>query len=365
LGLAADYGRRPSDVLAGTGCWVAAILLAALVALLAWRRPNPKWLGAAGIFVAALAPVLGIVPFRYQDISTVADRYAYLALLGPAWALALFVSGRRLPARAMALGGLCVLGCCSWHQQRFWHNTEALFTRALEVNPLSLPALTSLGDVYRVRGDFDRAQACLNRAIELIDSTGPQSEAKSFGAMAHYNLANVLADLGRTREAIDHYRRALAIDANFAKAHNNLGLALAAQGRPYEALDEYRQALRIKPANAKAHYNLGAALEQFGLRNEALSHYRQALRFDPRHADAWNNLANVQAALGRDDLAQPAYLEALRTDPHNYQAHYNLSLLLVRGGHYIKAREHLQRALEIQPRLEIAQRALDQLSRVR
>ena len=48
--------------------------------LLKYRR---GWIWAAlGIFAVALAPVLGLVPFGHQEISTVADRYLYPSMLG-------------------------------------------------------------------------------------------------------------------------------------------------------------------------------------------------------------------------------------------------------------------------------------------
>src|SRR2546430_17715385 len=50
-----------------------------------------------------LLPVLGLVPFGYQDISTVADRYAYPAMIGPALAVALLAE--KLPARIAIAAG--------------------------------------------------------------------------------------------------------------------------------------------------------------------------------------------------------------------------------------------------------------------
>ncbi|HEY5312147.1 MAG TPA: tetratricopeptide repeat protein [Pirellulales bacterium] len=355
-GLAADYGRQPDWVLAQPDCWLAPLLLIGLIALAVWRRPPAACWGAAGVFVAPLAPVLGFVPFVFQDISTVADRYAYLALLGPAWALTHWLSTRRRLAPAVAVAaGLLALGTCTWHQQQHWRNSNALFARAYAVNPRSISALVHLGEECRLRGQYDQALRYLQRAIH--------DEPRS--AVAYYNLANVRADQGLGNEAIAGFGRALALKPNFPKAHNNLGLVLAAQGRLNEAVAHYEQALRQKPASATAHYNLGDALERLGRLSEALDQDRAALRYDPLHADAWNNLGNVQAALGRDDQAEPAYLAALGIAPRNYQAHYNLGLLLVRRQRVGEAREHFRQALDLEPRLDIARRALAEIDRLR
>src|SRR5205823_4067631 len=81
--LGIDYGQRP-EVLLHRVLLVSAVATGVLVAIA--RR---RWLVAAAlIFVIALLPTLGLKPFVFQWLSTVADRYAYLALLGVAIAAA-------------------------------------------------------------------------------------------------------------------------------------------------------------------------------------------------------------------------------------------------------------------------------------
>ncbi|MEI8259797.1 MAG: tetratricopeptide repeat protein, partial [Deltaproteobacteria bacterium] len=46
-------------------------------------------------------------------------------------------------------------------------------------------------------------------------------------AMAHNNLANTLAEVGRLPEAITHYETALRLEPDYAEGHNNLASALA------------------------------------------------------------------------------------------------------------------------------------------
>jgi hypothetical protein len=49
---------------------------------------GPWLIVAFAVFVVALLPVLGLTPFNVQMISTVTDRYLYLAMLAPALAVA-------------------------------------------------------------------------------------------------------------------------------------------------------------------------------------------------------------------------------------------------------------------------------------
>src|SRR5262245_31448141 len=124
--LGPDYGRTPEVMLVqpwllcltGLGPW-------ALAVWLWYKRTRAPWLvAAAGVFVAGLLPNLGLVPFAFQAFSTVADRYMYIALLGPAFALAWGLAQSR--QRWLGVGSavvLGVLGIGSAWQTSYWHDT--------------------------------------------------------------------------------------------------------------------------------------------------------------------------------------------------------------------------------------------------
>ncbi len=59
---------------------------------------------------------------------------------------------------------------------------------------------------------------------------------------------------------MEHFRRAIELNPEFAEAHDNLGTTLAGCGRVDEAIAHYQRALEIDPGYAYAHYNLGLAL---------------------------------------------------------------------------------------------------------
>ena len=88
--LGPDYGRTPEVMLAQPWLLCLTGLVPWGLAVWLWyKRTRVPWLvAAAGVFVAGLLPNLGLVPFAFQAFSTVADRYMYIALLGPAFALA-------------------------------------------------------------------------------------------------------------------------------------------------------------------------------------------------------------------------------------------------------------------------------------
>jgi tetratricopeptide (TPR) repeat protein len=122
------------------------------------------------------------------------------------------------------------------------------------------------------------------------------------------------ADPGRWEDAIDAYRRVVALDPTYAAAWNNLGLLLHRMGRYDEARSAYRQALEQDTRCAEAAYNLGSLDEDGGDAEQAIGHYRQALALSPDYADAHFNLAAALARAGRNTEAVRHWQRYLELD---------------------------------------------------
>jgi tetratricopeptide (TPR) repeat protein len=111
------------------------------------------------------------------------------------------------------------------------------------------------------------------------------------------------SDPAQWEDAIDAYRRVVAIDPSYAAAWNNLGLLLHRLGRYEEARAAYSSALRASAACAEAAYNLGSLSEDTGDVDEAIRCYGRALDVSPDYADAHFNLAGALSRAGRGDEA--------------------------------------------------------------
>jgi predicted O-linked N-acetylglucosamine transferase (SPINDLY family) len=134
-------------------------------------------------------------------------------------------------------------------------------------------------------------------------------------ANAQIRLGITLQEQGRIDEAIDCYRKVLALRPAFPDAHFNLGNAYKDQGRLEEAIASYERAVALAPDFPAAQVNLGSALMQRGRHQEAVACFRKALALEPKLAEAWFNLgiasfqagdlASAKAALAKYLLAQP------------------------------------------------------------
>ena len=137
-------------------------------------------------------------------------------------------------------------------------------------------------------------------------------------------------DPAQWKDAIDAYRRVVAIDPSYAAAWNNLGLLLHRMGRYEEAREAYDAAVHQDPECAEAAYNLGSLAEDQGNGEAAIAHYRRALEVSPDYADAHFNLAAALARTGHS-------VDAIR--------HWQRYLQLDSGSPWAKiARAHLELA---------------------
>jgi hypothetical protein len=146
--------------------WIAAgwllLVVAVTVGLAAQRRRWPVvWLGWV-FYLVALAPTIGLVPV---GIHVVADRYAYLALLG----IMVAVSAVVVPLARMSLlvGLVGVLGVLTMQRTAVWRDTGTLFESVLAENPDSLPAHINLSVWYRQRGRHEEAIAHAQAVVRL------------------------------------------------------------------------------------------------------------------------------------------------------------------------------------------------------
>ncbi len=119
----------------------------------------------------------------------------------------------------------CFVEACAAEDRADAAEAEALYRRALDIDPGLAAAMTNLGNLRHRAGDLAEARALYEQA--LAHDPG-QTEAR-------YNLGNLLDDSGETELAIAELRRVCQAAPEFADAHYNLGLALARVGGASQA----------------------------------------------------------------------------------------------------------------------------------
>jgi protein O-mannosyl-transferase len=243
--LSIDYARTPLRVWMDH-LWLADAWIPLVGFLVLWlRRRNWRQpIVAAVISFAAVLPILGLIPFDQQRYSTVADRYFYLAMLGPALFIAWVMTRISRPMAwffalilIFAMAGLTIV------QLHAWKNTDALAAHVLAIDPNS-----TVGNKIK--------------AAEL-SRTGHPREAIPFYQAAmirnpddadlHLNLANAFYHSGEYQRAIPEYEAAIDLPSNFRiRAMIDLGWAYVKSGQPAKGEREFERILQIDPYNPEA-----------------------------------------------------------------------------------------------------------------
>lgn len=137
---------------------------------------------------------------------------------------------------------------------------------------LSLPARADeLSEVTRLH-HAGQSAAALERADRTL-------AAHPKDAQMRFLKSVILADLGRTSEALALLQQMVQDYPELAEPHNNLAALYAASGDYGKSRAELEETIRLNPAYAPAHENMGDVLAVL-----AGQSYAKALRLEPASA---------------------------------------------------------------------------------
>jgi tetratricopeptide (TPR) repeat protein len=315
--LCVDYGRTPAWLMSHAWSYLTWIVPAVLV----WiayrrrrRRPN-TWLGAL-LFLAFLLPTLGVVPFAYQAYSTVADRYAYLALIGVGLMIsdALEELKRRTAALRVAAVLFLVLAILSFRQGRHWSTSSAFLRHTVDVNPTAGFAFNNLGDIELANGDLTAALADYKACVEREPTR----------TKAYINLAEVYTALNQPAEAERAVAQAMAMPDITADDLSNLGIVLMKMNRPDRALEALSRAVQLGPRSPTYLFNQANALAAVGQFDQAEAVFRRCIEVAPTLAGAHTGLGIVLAETQRLSDAVAEFRTAVHLQPNDPAALDNL-----------------------------------------
>ncbi len=223
------------------------------------------------------------------------------------------------------------------------------FSRAASLAPEMVEPRLQRARLLVRRGMPNEAAA----GIEAVLTASPQ-HARA------WELAGMVAfDRGLLDEAEADFTRAITLDPDLASCYAHLGAVHDYKGRPDLARDVYAAALVRFPQSGELHNNLGVAFSMLGDDASALHHFHEAVVLGASSERSWNNMGLALCRLGRFDEA----FEAFRNAGGEAAAHNNLGYFFLVNGDASLAVQHLQRAVELEPRYYV--RAAENLKRAR
>ncbi|MFA6110744.1 MAG: tetratricopeptide repeat protein, partial [Candidatus Latescibacterota bacterium] len=167
-------------------------------------------------------------------------RAGHLAEAEAAWQRAV----QLLPDRAEPYNNLGNLYGRQGEYQRAVTMYEAALTRGTEQRA---EVLVNLADTFREMGEVQRARAAVAQALEADPSL----------AMAHHQLGRIERQAGHLTAAEAALARAVSLDSTALRYRLEWAEVLAALGRHREATAEFRRVREIDPGNSRAWFGSG------------------------------------------------------------------------------------------------------------
>jgi len=253
--------------------------------------------------------------------------------------------------------------------------------KALARNPQSAGARHMLGKTYFMTGDVDKARIELEAAFKLTPNDYDVSYTLGLAYLRQRRLAEAkqiydrmlgqLGDRPQLRiifgrayretgflpEAIEEFKKAIAVDTNFPRAHYYLGLTYLLKdgsARLGDAAEEFKIELISHPDEFFANYYL-AILYVIDRKWElAISFLEKAIRIQPNNPDPYFHLGQAYQEIGMDERAVEVLRKTILLNPdlsHNdYQvttAHYRLGKSLLKTGQIAEGQKELEIASQL------------------
>lgn len=202
-------------------------------------------------------------------------------------------------------------------------------------------ALEDLGNSLIQQGDL---RGGLEKLLEA-------SRLDPENANIHNELGLAYRDLGIYQNSIAHFKRALALKAEFPEAQNNLGTVYLLLKEWDLAIDCFQRAVSdiLYKTPHFAYNNIGLAYHNKGNYQKAIENYKRALRFFPSYSLCYENLARAYEAINSFQVAIQSYKKSISYAPDYPTPHFNLARLYIRLNRNEDAARELRLTMEIDP----------------
>lgn len=213
------------------------------------------------------------------------------------------------------------------------------FRQELDAIPSDSAAWGNLGLVLSEQQRFDMAAPAFGHAFDL--------DPLNYSLML--KLARAWQKTGRRKDAAREYRRAVAINPNFAVAWIELGQLLEEMGQHDKANGDYQRALACHTSTVIDLAEIANFCEKKNWFAAASSNYSAAIRLDPANPRLRVQAGGNLALWGCDEAAAEQFREALRLQPNLVKPRINLGVALMKLGRGAEALAEMETVLREDP----------------
>ena len=240
-----------------------------------------------------------------------------------------------LPAQPHVLSNLGdLLACKQKHDSAL-----ACYAESVRIAPEYAQAWLKLGIARGEKGDIRGAMAALERSHELR----PRDLA------ALYAMAQAHLEGDNHEQAIECYRRALAIEPQAVEIHDALNEILWEHGMRGDYLGSFAPAIEAAPGSLPLRLRYAGSLSHVGRHLDAEAVLSEARGLFGPDAGIHAGLGASLDGQGRSAAAIEAFTAAVEAAPQNLQYRQDLARALITAGDFRGALGHIDAAIALAP----------------
>ncbi len=200
------------------------------------------------------------------------------------------------------------------------------YEQIIKLDPDSVEDHLLLGRLYRLNNDLQKAESEFKTAVKL----DPDSE-EAVTTLAY--LYNEEGDTTRAAEVLS----AIPDAGRSAKLYSALGYTFEQKKQYKQAVDAYRKAVALDKDNLDAIRGLAENLMNDGQTDAALEQYKVIADANPEDAQTYLRIAEIYRKTGKYDLALEALKKAESMVEDSVEVPYNIAAVYQAQGRYDEA----------------------------
>jgi Tfp pilus assembly protein PilF len=302
---------------------------------------------------SSLIPIKDII-FEHRAYLPSVGLFSALVVMGGVFAMKISAARLKGMLALAAVFVVFVFSISAYSRNLVWGSQVELWEDVLHKSPRKARANYYLAKAYVMeREDAEKALIYLNRAVKLKpDFYWPyQFLAEIYKSRGQYDKAITLAK--RAVELAPQYRRGYALDI--------LGFSYSRTGRIDEAEAAYLEVLQEDPGSTQGLVTLADFYKTSGRYREAIPIYEDIIRNNPEMIAAYEKLATSHALGGELGPAIDTLNRALVIDPRQHGLRLKLGMSYLDAGLHDKARKELGIVLKADPGNRLARTLLNSM----
>ncbi|XP_013415730.1 uncharacterized protein LOC106177489 [Lingula anatina] len=212
------------------------------------------------------------------------------------------------------------------------------YERALQLNPIYLPARVNLAYNLQVCGKYMHAWRQFTAALTANPYYKPALEGRAIVNLQMSDTFAAFQDINASVRVVPS-----------AELLTNRGVIHQFMGDKANAMRDYQQAISIDPSHALAYFNAANIYFQMRQFKQAHAHYDKAILFNPKDESALLNRAITKVLLRDSAGALDDFKAAVKLSPHSAHMYFNRGNLYSSLKQFDKAEKDYTKALTLQP----------------